>query len=207
LVLRAQPLKKIKTIKKTIKMKKIVIILSLLVSSFWASAQGTIQLTLRWNISLSRYEVYAKPSFTQNNFPWGPSQISPVLPSSSPDANLVITSHNAGSWADNSKVYAPAAQSTSDFHGVESSGGPVNLVANTETLIFSFVFVDGTCRDGLRLFVNTSDPQSSASGMSGGDFRNSISNANLQDVYISNYENTGTTCNACNVTAPELSKN
>jgi hypothetical protein len=188
-------------------MKKFVIILYLLVSSFWASAQGTIQLTLRWNLNLNRYEVYAKPSFTQNNFPWGPSQISPVLPSAAPNANLVITSFAAGSWADNSKVNAPSVQPNNDFHGVESSGGPINLVANTETLIFSFVFADGICRDGLRLFVNSSDPQSSAAGMNGGDFRNSISNANLQDVYISNYANTGTTCNVCNVTAPELSKN
>lgn len=189
------------------KMKKLVIILSLLLSSFWASAQGTIQLTLKWNLTLSRYEVYAKPSFTQNNFPWGPSQISPVLPSASPNSSLIVTSHAAGTWADNSKVYAPGAQASSDFHGVESSGGPINFVANTETLIFSFVYPDGACRDGLRLFENLSDPSSSANGMSGGDFRNSISNANLQDVYISNYANTGTSCNPCNLTAPELSKN
>jgi hypothetical protein len=188
-------------------MKKLFIILSLLLISLWASAQGTIQLTLKWNLSLNRYEVYAKPSFSMNNFPWGPSQISPVVPSSSPNTGLVVTSHSAGSWADNSKVFAPTAQSSNDFHGVESSGGLINLTANTEILIFSFVFSDGVCRDGLRLFVNGSDPSSSATGMSGGDFKNSISNANLQDVYISNYANTGTTCNVCNVVAPELSKN
>jgi hypothetical protein len=189
-------------------MKKFVIILSLIFSSLWASAQGTVQLTLKWNATNSRYEVFARPSFTQNNFTWGPSQISPVVPISAPDASLVITSFNAGSWSDASKVYGGGSSPlNNDFHGVESSGGSINFVANTEILIFAFTFSDGVCRDGVRLFVNNSDPSSSAQGMGGGDFRNSISNASLQDVYSTNFNNAGTSCNACNITAPELSKN
>lgn len=171
-----------------------------------ASAQGTIQLTVRWNTTANRYEVFAKPSFTLNNFNWGPSQISVVVPNSAPDASFTVTSIAAGAWSDNSKVYAPAALSTNDFHGVESNGAQINLTANTESLIFAFTFPDGQCRDGVRLFINNSDPGSSAGGMSGGDFRNSISNALLEDVYLSNYNNTGTLCNPCTIVAPELIK-
>lgn len=188
-------------------MKKIFLSLIFSVTGLCASAQGTIQLTVKWNSTASRYEVFAKPSFTQSNFNWGPSQISVVPPSSAPDASLVITSVAAGAWSDNSKVFAPSALATNDFHGVESNGAQINLTANTESLIFAFTFPDGQCRDGIRLFVNGTDPGSSATGMNGGDFRNSISNAVLQDVYISNYNNTGTLCNPCNVVAPELIKN
>jgi hypothetical protein len=188
-------------------MKKIL--LSLLFSAFGlcAFAQGTVELTVRWSTTANRYEVYARPSFTQANFPWGPSQISVVVPNSAPNASLAVSSVAAGAWSDASKVYAPTpAQPTNDFHGVESSGAAINLTAGQESLIFTFTFPDGQCRDGIRLFVNGTDPASSANGMLGGDFRNSINNANLQDVYQSNYSNTGTLCNACNITAPELSK-
>ncbi|MFN3851962.1 MAG: hypothetical protein ACK4NY_21170 [Spirosomataceae bacterium] len=187
-------------------MKRFFLSFILSVIGLYASAQGTIQLTVRWNTTANRYEVFARPSFTLNNFNWGPSQISVVVPNSAPDASFTITSIAAGAWSDNSKVYAPPALSTSDFHGVESNGAPINLTANTESLIFAFTFPDGQCRDGIRLFVNNVDPGSSAAGMSGGDFRNSISNALLEDVYLSNYNNTGTLCNPCIIVAPELIK-
>lgn len=186
-------------------MKKIALII-LLSNAFDSFAQGTIQLSVKWNLTLSRYEVFAKPNFTMSNFNWGPSQISVVLPSTVPDASLIITSIAAGAWTDNSKVYAPSALSSKDFHGVESSGAATNLIANTETLIFAFTFPDGVCRDGIRLFINGTDPNSGAGGMNGGDFSNSISNANLQDLYLSNYNNTGTICTPCNIIAPTLSK-
>jgi hypothetical protein len=105
-----------------------------------------------------------------------------------------VTSVNAGAWLDNSLVYAPAAQPANDFHGVGSNGAPVNLVANTEILLFHFTLPGGGCTDGLRLFVNGSDPNSAAAGMGGGDFGNTIDNGNITDVYVANYNNTGTTC-------------
>ncbi len=188
-------------------MKKIFLSIVFSVFAVGAFAQGTIELTVRWNLTANRYEVFAKPNFTQNSFPWGTSQITVVVPSSSPNQSLVITSIAAGAWTDNSKIYAPSAQAISDFHGVESSGSSISLTSGVESLIFAFTFPDGQCRDGVRLFVNNTDPSSSANGMQGGDFRNTISNASLQDVYSSNYNNTGTQCNPCNIVAPELSKN
>lgn len=188
-------------------MKKVIFSLIFSIIGLTSFSQGTIQLTVKWNTTANKYEVYAKPSFTQSNFNWGSSQIGIVVPSSAPDVAFTITSIGAGAWSDNTRAYSPSAQASNDFHAIGSNGAQINLTANTESLIFAFTFPDGQCRDGIRLFVNGTDPSSSAAGMSGGDFSNSIANAVLQDVYISNYNNTGTLCNPCNVVAPELIKN
>uniref|UniRef100_UPI0030EEC6CF Ig-like domain-containing protein n=1 Tax=uncultured Flavobacterium sp. TaxID=165435 RepID=UPI0030EEC6CF len=153
-----------------------------------------IDLTLKYNTTLNRYEVYARPDFTQNNFTWGPSQISVVVPASVANSPLQnLTSFNAGNWGDNSIIYAPTPQPQSDFHGVDSGGSLTNLVAGEELLIFSFT-INGGCVPGLRLFNIGVDPDSSDPGMFGGDFRNSIDNGMLTDVYNANYNNSGTVC-------------
>jgi len=189
-------------------MKKILFLAVLGFMSLTSFAQGTIDLSVKWSSSLSRYEVYAKPSFTKSVFTWGFSQITVVVPASAPDALLSISSVNGGGWglSSSNQVFAPAAAPSNDFHGVQSSGQPVALTAGQETLLFTFTFNDGVCRDGIRLFVNASDPSSSASGMKGGDYKNAIDNGLVADVYNINYNNTGTTCFTCNITAPELIK-
>jgi len=189
-------------------MKKILFLALLGFMSRTSFAQGTIDLTVKWSAAQGRYEVYAKPSFTNAAFTWGSSQVTVVVPASAPDALLTISSVNAGGWAlsTSNQVFAPTAAPNNDFHGVLSSGQPVALTAGQETLLFTFTFPDGLCRDGVRLFVNTSDPSSSAQGMKGGDYKNSIDNGLVTDVYNTNFNNTGTTCNNCNITAPELIK-
>lgn len=157
-------------------------------------AQQDIDFTVRYSNTNSRYEVYAKPNFTQNNFTWGPSQISVLVPATFPDQALLITSHAGGSWGDNSIVFAPSSSPSYDFHGIQTGGQLTNLVANQEKLVFSFISPSGSCVDGLRLFVNGTDPDSSQPGMAGGDFSNSIDNGSLQDVYNANYDNGGSTC-------------
>ncbi|WP_339837315.1 Ig-like domain-containing protein, partial [uncultured Flavobacterium sp.] len=153
-----------------------------------------IDLTLKYNTTLNRYEVYARPDFTQNSFTWGPSQISVLVPESVANSPLQnLTSFNAGNWGDNSIIYAPTPQPQSDFHGVDSGGALTNLVAGQELLIFSFT-INGGCTPGLRLFNNGVDPDSSVPGMFGGDFRNSIDNGMITDVYNVNYNNSGTLC-------------
>jgi hypothetical protein len=169
--------------------------------------QNGIQLTVKWSTVNTRYEVYAKPNFTSSSFSWGPSQISVVVPASAPNTPFTITSVGAGVWGNNTNVYAPTAAPSNDFHSVDSNGGAIALTSGVETLIFAFTFSDGQCRDGVRLFVNGSDPNSSAAGMLGGDYSNTIDYGQIsKDAYGSNYNNTGTLCNACNITAPELSK-
>ncbi|MFC4739984.1 Ig-like domain-containing protein, partial [Flavobacterium ponti] len=171
---------------------KIMFGLTLLISFFGYSQD--IDLTLKYNVTLNRYEVFARPDFTQNNFTWGPSQISVVVPASVADAPLQnLTSYNAGTWGDNSIIYAPTVQPQNDFHGVDSGGALTNLVAGDELLIFSFT-INGGCVPGLRLFNNGVDPDSSQPGMFGGDFSNTIDNGMLTDVYNLNYNNSGTVC-------------
>lgn len=189
-------------------MKKVFLITVLGLMSMASFAQNKIDLTVKWNAAQNRYEVYAKPNFTNATFTWGSSQITVVVPASAPDKILNLNSVNAGGWvvSDYNQVFAPVADATHDFHAVQSSGQPVALTANTETLLFYFTFSDGQCRDGVRLFVNGSDPSSSATGMNKSDFSNAIDNGSVTDVYNANYSNTGTSCSTCNITAPELIK-
>lgn len=186
-------------------MKKIILII-ILFSPFCKSfaQQNGVQFTLRWNTTNNRYEVYAKPNFSANNFTWGPSQIGLVLPESTPNQVINITSISAGSWVDKSRVFAPLADTAHDYHGLVSDGDLINLTNGVESLLFTFTLPDGQCRNGVRLFVNGSDPASSAAGMAGGDFKNSIFSG--VEIYGGNYNNIGSQCNTCNIVAPELIK-
>ncbi len=157
-------------------------------------AQQSMEFTLKYNSGLNRYEVYCLPNFTQNNFTWGPSQISVVVPASVANTPLPnLTPVAGGGWNDNSLIYAPSIQPQNDFHGVGSLGALTNLVANQELLIFHFT-LPGGCVAGVRLFINGVDPDSSQPGMGFGDFGNSIDNGNITDIYASNYDNTGSNC-------------
>ena len=190
-------------------MKKLLFtwLLSVVASVSFAQQNG-IQLTVRWNTANNRYEIFAKSNFTQSNLTWGPSQITVVVPAATPNAPFMITSLAAGVWGNNTNVYSPTADATHDFHSVDSNGASTNLTNGVELLLFAFTLSDGQCRDGVRLFINTSDPNSSAAGMAGGDYANTIDYGQIsKDAYASNYANTGTQCTAsCNVVAPELIK-
>lgn len=189
-------------------MKKIFFTIFLGCSAFISFAQNKIDLTVKWSAAQNRYEVYARPNFTNASFTWGSSQITLVVPAATPNGSITVTPVNAGTWStiSNNQVYAPAADPAHDFYAVLSSGQPVALTNNTETLLFHFTFTDGLCRDGIRLFVNGSDPSSSAAGMKGGDYGNTIDNGLVTEVYGLNYANTGTSCSTCSITAPELIK-
>lgn len=167
-------------------------------------AQNKIDLTLRYNTAQSRYEVHAKPNFSQANYLWGASQISIIAPNSVADVAFNINSAAAGQWQDNSQVYAPSVAPTSDFHGIGSLGSATSLSAGQEVLLFHFTLANGQCTNGLRLFVNGTDPNSAAGGMNGGDFSNTITNNMAAEIYGLNYANTGTTCTACSLIAPTL---
>ena len=179
------------------KQKFLLLIFFIISGIFLESQAQNIQLNLRYNNAESRYEVYALPDATNPAFFWGPSQISVVAPNSVTDFPFLVTSVTAGAWQDNSQIYMPTADPTSDFHGVGSLGATIDFIANQEKLIFHFVLSGGGCVPGLRLFINGTDPGSSDPGMAGGDFSNTIfgvGNAGAQEYYVGNYNNTGTTC-------------
>ncbi len=192
-----------------IEMKKVILSIALSIVAFMSYAQNNIQLTVRWSSSNSRYEVYARPNFTQTSLNLSNSQVSVVVPASVADSRLIVTSVAGGTWSEpttGGAVYAPSAQASNDFHAVgNGTGAPVGVTSGTELLLFTFTLPGGQCVDGIRLFNNTTDPGPSAAGMSGGDFRNSLASGVTQ-YYASNYDNTGTQCNPCNITAPELTK-
>ena len=154
-----------------------------------------IDLTLRYLQATNVYEVYARPNFTQNNFFFGGgSQVTVLLPASVANSNISVVTVNGGPWADNSQVYAPAADAAHDFHGIATNGSMVNFTAGAEIVLFRFTLAEG-CVATARIFNNPSDPLSNAAGMNGADFRNYLSNViTLQDNYGTNYANTGTTC-------------
>ncbi|ADB36244.1 hypothetical protein [Spirosoma linguale] len=169
-----------------------------------------INLTLRYNIAQSRYEVYGRPTFSAANFNWGSAQVSIVAPAGVPNSAFTVTSVAGGGWDDVSQVYGPSVASAFDFHGIGSPGKKTDLVANQELLLFHFTIPGNTCVAGLRLFINGSDPVATASGMNGGDFTNVIYSINTNQqqtsLYQLNYDNTGTTCTTCNLVAATLSK-
>jgi Secretion system C-terminal sorting domain len=158
-----------------------------------------LEMTLRFNPLLSRYEVYALPNATNNDFNLTPSQLSIVVPATMPNNAFSIISNVGGSWQDNTQVLAPAADPLHDFHGIGSSGAMAAFEQGVEKLMFYFSLPGGICTPGLRLFVNGQDPNSSAPGMNGSDFSNSIfaivpEAPDGYEAYIGNYDNNGTVC-------------
>ena len=184
-------------------------VFALMVWGVSLSAQAPLlDFNLRYNTVQNRYEVYARPTLTQASFNWGPSQISVVTPASVQDLPFNVTSVAGGAWQDNSLVFAPAAAPGSDFHGLGSLGAPTSFTANVEKLIFHFTLPGGGCTPGLRLYINGVDPNSSAAGMGGGDFTNTVfaivpGVPGGYEAYQGNYDNGGTACN----TAPTITSN
>ncbi|WP_211356931.1 hypothetical protein [Phaeodactylibacter luteus] len=175
------------------------LLFTLLGALFLQAQSVSLELTLRYNVLEERYEVYALPDGTEPSFFWGPSQITVVAPTAVDDAAFTVTSVEAGPWSDNSRIYAPAADPTVDFHGMGSLGAPVSFVANEEKLILHFTIPGGGCIPGLRLYINGSDPISSDPGMGGGDFTNTIygiAGGSFGEAYTGNYENNGTSCDS-----------
>ncbi|WP_129751695.1 gliding motility-associated C-terminal domain-containing protein [Flavobacterium beibuense] len=159
-----------------------------------------IDFTVRFDPATCTYEVYALPNFsTSDFFISAGSQISVVLPASVDNQALVVTSVNGGVWLDASQVYAPAADTANDYHAIATDGSAFDFVAGNELLLFTFVLPNTTCcADGVRLFNNDTDPQSTDSGMLGGDFNNYVADVFVMDDYYNdNYDNTGLICDPC----------
>jgi len=159
-----------------------------------------IEFTIKFNPVTCTYEVFALPNFTQNNFfIAGGSQISLAIPALAGNQPLVITTLAGGVWTDNSQVYGPGASPANDFHAISSDGSMINFVDGTEVLLFTFQLPGGVCcLEGVRLFENDTDPDSTQAGMSDGDFDNYFADIFVMDNYYNgNYNNDGIICNEC----------
>ena len=151
-------------------------------------AQKGIELSVKYNAESDKYEVYAKANFTKKNFLLGPSQITLSLPSSVTDEKLRIFNSDGGTWEDNTAVFAPAANTLVDYHAISTLGAKTDLVEGNESLLFYFSLPKTVVASEVKIFENGSDPNSSASGMKGGDFSNSLNDAFAEEVYLGNYE-------------------
>lgn len=174
-------------------MKKIVIVFlaaTLLMFVKDSYGQKGLELTLKYNSQSEKYEVYAKPNFSQRNFLLGPSQVTVILPSTVVDEKLRIQHSDGGTWEDNSMVFAPAANPVSDYHGITTLGAKTDLIEGVETMLFSFLLSANINPTEVKLFENEKDPKSSAPGMKGGDFSNTINSALAEEYYIGNYKDT-----------------
>lgn len=163
-------------------------IVALLSFSSATLAQKSLELTLRYNNESDKYEVYARPNFTERNFHLGPSQITVVLPSVVADEKLRIFNSDGGSWGDNSIVFSPASNSRYDYHGISTLGAKTDLSEGQESLFFYFSLPKGINPADVKLFENGKDPNSSAPGMKGGDFSNALNDALSDEVYLRNYK-------------------
>ncbi|WP_417366193.1 hypothetical protein [Flavobacterium beibuense] len=194
---------------------RIIILFTMLISTTYFYGQQNVEFTVKFDEASCTYGVYATPDFTNPAFIFaGGSQISIVVPASVDNTTLDIATNTYG-WADSSQIYAPAADTSSDFHGVSANGGVVSFTSGVELLMFSFELPNSACcAPGVRLFDNASDPQSTDSGMGGGDFNNYFADALLfTDYYNGNYDNsisipapTGDAAQAfCTIDSPTVS--
>lgn len=169
------------------KIKIVAVMLASLMTGSIAFAQNGLELTLKYNSESEKYEVYAKPNFTKRNFLLGPSQITLVLPVAAKDEKLRVFTSDGGTWEDNTYVFSPKAKPDADFHAMSTLGAKTDLIDGNESLLFYFSLPYEINPLEVKLFENHKDPNSSAAGMKGGDFSNSINDEKANEVYLRNY--------------------
>jgi len=164
----------------------------LIIAGFSVSAQvSQVQYDLIYNTSSGLYEAHAYVTGASLTFPSTipyPSKFSVVVPASISDAPFtVVQSVNPPgmSWSQSNSIYAPAAAPNSDFHAFSIAGGGGNnaypvFSIGTDILLFTFSVPYIGYLEGIRCFVNETDPNSSQSGMNGVDFSQSFKTKNIE---------------------------
>ncbi len=104
----------------------------------------------------------------------GPAQISLIFPSDVLVDKVQIRNVDGGSWDDSSILQAPEITPELSYHGVATGGDKTDLVEANESILFYFTLPKNINPGAVRIFDNEADPKSSAKGMMGGDFRNTI---------------------------------
>ncbi len=181
---------------------------------------------MRYNTSTTYYDchivVTAGNATTTQERLQGGSQYSVIVPTGSfveiINLNMPLknnqnyTGTEPTIWVLGNQIFAPAAQSQSDFYGITNSVSPSsffnNIVTNDTIRLFSLnvTLPSGACTSSVRLFKNGVDPSSSSPGMGGGDFSNGFVlglssgssqdyDGNLDEVYptqkVLNFNDTG----------------
>lgn len=97
----------------------------------------------------------------------------------------------ANTWSITSSALSPAAQPESDFYSIVPNLAAVshynNLNSGDTVKLFSLnIGTIANCGQGIRIFNNATDPNSSAPGMGGSDFRNGFTIGNATQRYLGN---------------------
>ncbi len=134
------------------------------------------------------------------------SQISIVVPTGSIftieksfmplQANQNYTGTKPLTWFVNNFLSSPQSQPQSDFIGIAPVLNPTSFFNNIkakDTIMLFRASISGLskCSEGVRIYENGKDPDSSAPGMNGGDFSNGYTMGSLDQKYSGNVKTKG----------------
>ncbi len=180
-----------------------------LVSYFTSNAQvEKVSLGLKFNQQTNLFDCYMKVEkgqalLSRHRIQFN-AQISLVVPTNSTvtlaknymplQENHKYTGVDPMRWNITNAVKTPTTLESSDVIGITPSMTPTSfyndLNEGDEVKLFSVnISPLPKCGEGVRLFNNDSDPNSSSRGMNGGDFRNGFTVGNAEQKYSSNFTN------------------
>jgi hypothetical protein len=172
-------------------MKKILLLIAFCSVNF-IQAQN-VDYTLEWNSSLSRYEFFvtrdidAAVPFTNQSI----TRVTIGFPTD-PTVTFTHTNENMGSFAAPTRFTNPGSYGDDYMAFTNSTGGSMVgvLYAGVKTLWISFTTNVG-CIDGMRLYVNGVDPDSSEPDLVGADITQGFNTATIAGAVDEYRTNTG----------------
>ncbi len=179
---------------------KITLILLIQINLYNEIIGQQIKYKLVYNPTTCLYEAYAVVAdgslIYPNTIPF-PSKFSIVVPASVIDApfNVIQNLNPLGlSWSNSNNIYAPSSSPNFDFHAFTISGGSSGnayptIIKGDNLLLFTFKINHTGCNDGVRCYINGSDPNSASAGMNGIDFTQSFKTFPNIDRYAGNISN------------------
>ena len=173
-------------------MKKIILIAFMAAASatMASAAVTSVDYRIDYNPATCQYDVKlvvlaGSATIVTDRFV-GTAKLTLVLPTGTvfdPSNNQTAgepknTAGTAGvKWNNSNYIVAPASAPTNDFvdFNAPTSGTRYSSISGPTTItLFSLSIPSSTCGAGIRLFVNGSDPNSSAAGFGGADLSNSF---------------------------------
>jgi len=169
--------------KTQLRVQSVILFLIMVLST---SAQvSQVQYEVIYNPASCLYEAHAHVIGASITFPLTipfPSMFTVVVPAaiSNLPFNVVQSVNPPGlAWTQSNSIYAPAAAINNDFHGFTISGGGggnayPDFTVGTDILLFKFSVPHVGCEEGIRCYINGTDPNSAQPGMAGIDFTQSF---------------------------------
>jgi hypothetical protein len=180
-------------------------------------ATAPVMYEVIYNTSTCLYEAHAHVMSGSLGFPFTipfPSNFTIVIPQSFANSPIAATSYQPPSlsWTNSNNVYSPAADPLHDFHMFSISGGGAGQTYSTfsagdDILLFTFSIPHSSCEEGIRVFINGTDPDSGAPGMNGLDLSNSLKTFDATGTYPQGIEQYDANLNNGGVILPKPTSN